>query len=97
MGSIKGTKVELGKLQDIQALLEKAKNQVKEDMNLQKTLKTNYSRSLIILDQNIPAQCDAAIKIATELDATETVVKFEKVKKEALDLKNQIEPIYKQL
>ena len=87
-------KIEFGALQDIEALFNKAEIQIKDAKEMQKTLKTSYSRALIILDQNIPAQIDNAIKKANELGADDLVVKLNNLKKKASQLASSVNPIY---
>ena len=87
-------KIEFGALQDIEALFNKAEVQVKDAKEMQKTLKTSYSRALIILDQNIPGQIDNAIKKANELGADDVVVKLNNLKKKSSELASAVKPIY---
>ena len=90
-------KVELGVLQDLESLFEKAVNFIKEaDVEKQK-LKGLYSKALIILDQNIPAQADTAIKKAIDLDANEVADKFKKLKSDSLKLSSEYKKIYNSL
>lgn len=99
MGSVKAKeiKIELGSIQDIQALLEKGKQGLKDAQEMQKQLKNTYSRALIILDQNIPAQVDNAIKKANELGADDVVDKLQSLKKQSTDLASDIKPVFNQL
>jgi hypothetical protein len=106
MGTLKAKqiKVELGTVQDIEALITKATtafanaDSAKKIFDAQKTDVTNqYSRALIITDANIPAQCDAAIKKAQELGADDTVSKLMTIKSKALDLTKKYSPIYNSL
>ena len=90
-------KVELGILQDLESLFEKGVNFIKEADAEKQKLKSLYSRALIILDQNIPAQADAAIKKAIDLDANEVADKFKKLKSDSLKLSSEYSKIYNSL
>ena len=89
--------VELGVLQDLQSLFEKALTFIKEADTEKQKLKSMYSRALIILDQNIPAQADAAIKKAIDLDAIEVADKFKKIKSDSQKLTSDYNKIYNSL
>jgi hypothetical protein len=90
-------KIELGVLQDLQSLFEKAANMIKEANTEKQKLKTMYSRALIILDHNIPAQADAAIKKAIDLDAMDVADKFKKIKSDSQKLTSDYNKIYNSL
>ena len=90
-------KVELGILQDLQALFDKGFNMIKEANAEKQKVKNMYSQALIILDQNIPAQADNAIKKAIDLDATEVADKFKKLKNDAEKLSSEYMKLYNSL
>ncbi len=90
-------KVELGVLQDLQSLFDKAFNIIKDANAEKQKVKNMYSQALIILDQNIPAQADSAIKKALDLDANEVADKFKKLKNDSAKLTSEYMKLYTSL
>jgi len=90
-------KVELGVLQDLENLYNKALNIIKDANSEKSKVKNMYSQALIILDQNIPAQADSAIKKAIDLDANEIADKFKKLKNDSAKLTSEYMKLYTSL
>ena len=90
-------KIELGVLQDLENLYNKALNIIKDANSEKSKVKNMYSQALIILDQNIPAQADSAIKKAIDLDANEIADKFKKLKSDSAKLTSEYMKLYTSL
>jgi hypothetical protein len=93
----KPVKVELGKVQDITELYLKAKKMI-DDANTEKSkLASMYSKALIILELNIDAQVENALKAATELGADDIVQQLNEVNSKAKKLASSYTGLYNSL
>ena len=90
-------KVELGIVDDIENLLEKAEKQFEEAKNDLKKAKSILSRTLIIADQNIPPNLKKAQKSAKELGANDIVSKLDKIESRAKAIVKEAMPLYKSI
>ncbi len=90
-------KVELGKVQDISDLYLKAKKIIDDADTEKSKLASMYSNALIILELNIDAQVQSALKAATELGADDIVQQLNEINSKSKKLASTYKGLYNSL
>ncbi len=90
-------KVELGKVQDITELYLKAKKMIDDADTEKSKLRIMYSDALIILQFNIDAQVEKALKAATELGADDIIQQLNEVNSKSKKLASNYTGLYNSL
>jgi len=90
-------KVELGKVDDINKLLEKGEQQLKDAQNKIQLLRKELSNGLIIVNQNVPAQAKNALKTAEDLGADSIVQELKSIIDKSDRLTKDFLPLYKSI
>jgi hypothetical protein len=90
-------RIKLGKVDDINELLEKGEQRLKDARNEIELLRTQLSDGLIIVDQNVPAQAENALKIAEDLGADSIVQELKSIIDKANRLTEEFLPLYKSI
>jgi hypothetical protein len=90
-------KIDLATIDEVNKLYEKGINALKEaDVEKQKVAQM-YSRALIILDMNVPAQLDEIIKKLIDLGINDKANELKQLKQEASKKASEYNKIYNNL
>ena len=87
-------KVELSKVDDVEKLLNEAKNKFKKADTLKKELRGVISDAMIIADFNIKGQATKLIQQAKELGADNIVKQLEDIISQGKKMTNEYKSIY---
>jgi len=90
-------KVELGLVDDVEKLLEKAEKSFKDAKDKLAKAKDVFSNTLILADQNIPPNLKKAQQAAKDLGIDDVVNKLDKIESRAKEIVESSMKIYKNI
>ena len=90
-------KVELFNIEDTKKLYQKGLQDLKDADAEKAKVAQMYSRALIVLEMNVPAQLDDSIKKLTELGISDKAAELKSLKSEALKKASEYAKVYNSL